>query len=168
MAATAPGGDGKTAGGGRQTPWLRWALPVAVLALLLTLRLGSRPRAQGTVLDYSRFFALVQQGHVDRIDIDGQSVTGDLKPGTNVDGKTVGAFSTTTPAQADAELMPALRAQNVDVAVRAEHVSLWGPILITVVPWVLILGGWMWLARRARGAVGMGPLQGVLKGRARR
>ena len=64
--------------------------------------------------------------------------------------------------------MPALRAQNVDVAVKAEHVSLWGPVLLTVLPWVLILGGWFWLARRARGASGFAPLQGILKARERR
>ena len=65
--------------------------------------------------------------------------------------------------------MPALRKQSVEVSVQAEHPSLWKPLLVTLLPWGIVLGVWIWVARRSRAAIGIGgPLQSILKGRPRR
>ena len=77
MAAAESGDTKKTVGGGR--PWISWVLPLALLALLVGLRFHERPRASVPVLDYSKFYALVQEGHVQRVDIDGQSVRGEAQ-----------------------------------------------------------------------------------------
>ena len=149
--------------------WLRWAIPIAVLMLVLSPGLFGTRGQGATAIDYSTFFTLVQQAKVKRIEIDGQSVHGSLKAPTPVDGKKpVTTFVTTLPAQPDQELMPALRAQAVDVFVQPEH-SFWlGSLFITIIPWVLILGAWFYISRRARGGLGVGPLQQVLKSRTRR
>jgi len=149
--------------------WLRWAIPLALVAFLLgSEALGDHKRASPAI-DYSSFYSLVQKGSVQRVQIEGQNVTGTLKGLTQVDGKTVKDFSTTLPAQQDQELMPTLRHQEVEVLVEAEHPSFWAPLLATLLPWVLLVGAWVWMARRARSAMGVGgPLQSILKGRPRR
>ncbi len=149
--------------------WLRWMIPLLLVAFLLASEaLGDR-KATAPGIDYSSFYALVEQGSVQRVTIEGQSVSGSLKQPSPVDGKTVKDFSTTLPAQQDQQLMPLLREKNVAVRVDAEQPSFWGPLLMTLLPWALVIGAWVWIAKRARGSIGIGgPLQSILKGRPKR
>jgi cell division protease FtsH len=154
----------------RSHTWLRWAIPLTLVAILLASEaLGERKPAVPS-LDYSTFYSLVDQGRVVRIAIEGQSVTGALKEPVPVEGKSVTDFSTTLPAQQDSTLFPLLRQKGVDVRVQTEQPSVWGPLLVTLLPWALVVGVWVWFARRARGAMGSvgGPLQSILKGRPHR
>ncbi|HLK37993.1 MAG TPA: ATP-dependent zinc metalloprotease FtsH [Polyangiaceae bacterium] len=165
-----PGGGAKDDPGRRRVgSWMKWLIPIAIVALFLAPNLLNVRQASTPSIDYSTFFSLVQQAKVKRVEIDGQSVRGALKAGTLVDGKKLDNFSTTLPAQPDQELMPALRAQDVDVYVQPASTSWFGPLMITIIPWVLILGAWVLLSRRARGSLGVGgPLQQILKSRTRR
>jgi len=149
--------------------WLRWAIPLLLVALLLASEAFSDRKPPAPSIDYSTFYSLVDQGKVAEVTIEGQSVDGTLKAPEQVEGKSVKDFSTNLPAQPDHDLLPTLRQQHVDVRVEPEHPSFWGPLLITLLPWALIIGAWVWFARRARGAVGnIGPLQNILKGRPHR
>ncbi len=150
--------------------WLRWAIPLLLVAILLASEALGERRPASPGIDYSSFYALVEQGKVARITIEGQSVSGALKAAEPVDGRTVTDFSTTLPAQQDTNLFPLLRQKGVDVRVQSDQPSVWGPLLVTLLPWVLVLGAWAWFARRARGAIGSvgGPLQSILKGRPHR
>jgi cell division protease FtsH len=150
--------------------WLRWAIPLLLVAILLASEALGERRPASPGIDYSSFYALVDQGKVARITIEGQSVSGALKEAEPVEGRTVTDFSTTLPAQQDANLFPMLREKGVDVRVQTEQPSIWGPLLVTLLPWVLVIGAWAWFARRARGAIGSvgGPLQSILKGRPHR
>jgi cell division protease FtsH len=160
-------GDKKPADG--SLTWLRWVIPLLLVAFLLASEaLGDR-KATAPAIDYTSFYALASQGHVQRVTIEGQNVTGSLKEPAPVDGKSVKEFSTTLPAQQDQELMPLLRDQHVAVHVDAEQPSFWGPLLMTMLPWALVIGAWVWIAKRARGSIGIGgPLQSILKGRTKR
>jgi cell division protease FtsH len=149
--------------------WLRWGIPIVLVALLLGSQLLGERKTPGATIDYSSFYTLVEEGKVQRVSIEGQGVTGSLKAPEPVEGRTLRDFTTTLPAQQDRDLMPLLRQQHVDVRVEAEQPSFWGPLAVTLLPWLFVLGGWMWLARRARGTVGVGgPLQSILKGRPHR
>ncbi|HVZ35381.1 MAG TPA: ATP-dependent zinc metalloprotease FtsH, partial [Polyangiaceae bacterium] len=71
--------------------------------------------------------------------------------------------------ESDPELLPALRKSHVTIRVRSQDQPLPVQILATILPWVLIIGVWVWLSRRAQQMmVGGGPLASVLKGRSRR
>jgi cell division protease FtsH len=148
--------------------WLRWAIPLLLVALLLASEaLGDRSPAAPSI-DYSSFYALVEQGKVDHVTIAGQAVTGALKAPEPVAGKPVKDFATTLPAQ-DRDVLPLLRQQHVDVRVEQDQPSLWAPLAVTLLPWVLVIAAWVWFARRARGAMSVGgPLQSILKGRPHR
>jgi cell division protease FtsH len=149
--------------------WLRWLIPLVLVAFLLISEAFGDRKAAFPSIDYSSFYTLVDQGSVQRASIEGQVVTGTLKTPGQVDGKSVKDFSTTLPSLQDPQLIPLLRQQHVDVRVEPEQPSFWGPLAITLLPWVLIISAWTWFARRARGSIGVGgPLQSILKGRPRR
>jgi cell division protease FtsH len=153
----------------RSLSWLRWAVPLLLVSALLASQAFGERKPVSPGIDYSTFYSLVEQGKVARVTVEGQSVSGSLRAAQQVDGRTVTDFSTTLPAQ-DKDLFPALRQNGVDVRVEADQPSVWGPLLVTLLPWVLVLGAWIWFARRARSAIGGvgGPLQSILKGRPHR
>jgi cell division protease FtsH len=156
--------DGKRSSG---ATWLRWAIPFVLVAFLLGSQAFVDRKPAAPAIDYSSFYTLAEQGKLARVTIVGQNVTGSLKGVEPVDGKNVRDFSTTLPSQQDQELLPLLRERQVDIRVEPDQPSFWGPVMVSLLPWVLIFGAWAWLARRARGAAGsVGvPLQNILKGR---
>src|SRR5262249_53575542 len=90
-----------------------------------------------------------------------------------VGGKTTDQFRTTLPAQPDPSLLPMLRDHNVTVVARSEEQPFVLRLLLSILPWALILGGWVWLSRRAERAMGgggggIGLLSSITKGRTRR
>ncbi len=136
--------------------WLRWVVPLLLVAFLLASEaLGDR-KVTSPGIDYSSFYTLAQQGSVQRVAISGQSVTGTLKAPAQVDGKTIKDFTTTLPAQPDPQLLPLLRDQQVSVRAEENQPSFWGPLLLTMLPWALVIGAWVWIAKRARGSIGIG------------
>ncbi len=84
------------------TAWPRW-LPLLVLVVLfvpvvaLSLAHGRGQASDGSELDYSRFYALVVDGEVDRVTLDGQTARGTFKAPVTVDGKARKDFTTTLP-----------------------------------------------------------------------
>jgi cell division protease FtsH len=151
-------------------PWMRWVLPLLVAALLIGSQFFSDRKPHPPSIAYTSFYSLVNDSKVASVTIEGQAVTGALKGDETVEGKPVREFSTVLPQQEDPSLLPLLREKKVDVRVEPEQPTFWGPMLVTLLPWLLVLGAWFWLARRARGAMtGLGgPLANVLKGRPRR
>ena len=149
---------------------MRWAIPLVLVAVLLASEAFGDRRPASPGIDYSTFYSLVEQAKVARVTIEGQNVTGTLQSQENVEGKSIKDFSTTLPPQPDRDLFPTLRAQHVDFRAEPTQTSLWGPLLVTLLPWMLVLSAWVWFARRARGAMGSmsGPLQSILKGRQHR
>ena len=156
--------------GGESLRWLRWVIPLLLLGLLLASQALVDRRPQGPVLDYSTFYSLADQGKVASVTISGQTVLGQLKETQPIGGRPVRDFSTTLPPQQDRDLLPLLRQRAVDIRVTPDQQNVWAPLVLTFLPWLLVIGAWLWLARRARGAMGaMGtPLQSILKGRPHR
>jgi cell division protease FtsH len=119
-------------------------------------------------IDYSEFFQLVEEQKVATITWKGDTVIGELKKAETRQNQTFERFQTVLP-EADTELLPALRKNGVNVKVRSQEAPLPLQIAGALLPWVLIIGVWIWLSRRAQQMmVGGGPLAGVLKGRSRR
>jgi cell division protease FtsH len=120
-------------------------------------------------VDYSQFYAWVTEGKVAKVTIEGQEVSGDLKAPEKVAGKDSKTFKSTLPAQEDKDLLPTLRDKGVDVQAVADKPSPFTTMILSILPWVLILGGWFWLSRRATQTMaGGGPLGSLLRGRSRR
>jgi len=119
-------------------------------------------------ISYTTFYQLVGEKKVEEVVIKGQQVVGTFGQPQQIEGKTIERFKTMVPGQ-DEELLPRLRDNGVEISVRSEDQPVALQLLITLLPWVLIIGIWIWLSRRAQRMMGSGgPLSGVLKGRTRR
>ncbi|MBV9949713.1 MAG: ATP-dependent zinc metalloprotease FtsH [Myxococcales bacterium] len=117
---------------------------------------------------YSDLYALVQQGKVESVTLKGPQVSGKLKATESVAGKSLSAFRTLLPSVEDREFLPLLREKGVAVDVKSEEQPPLLRLLATLLPWVLIIGAWMWMSRRAEGMMAGGPLGRMMRGRAAR
>ena len=112
-------------------------------------------------IPYSQFIDFVQSGQVDKVVIDGSTVS----------GTTVGneRFETVLPAIADIDLMPMLLENNVAIEGRApEKQSLWAQLLVACFPILLIVAIFMFFMRQMQGGgAGRGGPMTFGKSRAR-
>jgi cell division protease FtsH len=134
-------------------------MPWIIVAVLVTLILvwQAAPGGGGgqAEVDYSRFLTLVEQNHVAQINYESSSgkITGEFKGDFQVDGQS----KFTTQAQPDG--LP-----DQDVALLTEHnvgrnykpaPSNWlSSFLIYLLPFVLLVGFFIWMSRRAQGQMG--------------
>jgi cell division protease FtsH len=143
----------------RQPRWSRWIGPIILLAVAIYLVLngGFGGLGFGTVeISYSRFQAHLQQGIVERVQIQGQEIQGSLsepvKETVNGETQEYQEFVTYFPPFGDDELLPTLERQNVDIQVSPESgFSIW-TLLLTVGPLLLLfLFFWPMLRRSQSG-----------------
>jgi cell division protease FtsH len=159
--------------GTRSPPRWYW-VPVASALFLLTTMIGLELCTAGnpkflSPVAYTQFYTWVEQGRVARATIEGQNVELYLHAPETIEGRSGTRFTTTLPAQEDRDLLPLLRAKAVDVRVIPETPSMAGPLLVTFLPWLLIIGVWVWIWRRAQRVTGPGgQLGSFLRGRAKR
>jgi cell division protease FtsH len=148
----------------------RWLLPLAILATFWAWQRLDDPSVEATEIGYTQLYALVAADKVEKITLTGAEVKGSLKAAEAVDGKpNVQRFRSVLPAQNDPELLPLLRNHKVAVTVRSEEQPFGVRLVLSILPWVLIFGGWIWLSRRTEKAMGAGGiLGGISKGRTHR
>jgi len=164
LGANRPAGGKEPAPLPRQPPapwWSRWALPLALATLTVWWVLGTHaPQAPG--VSYTELYSLIEQGKVQSLVLSGQQVSGKLKQEELPGGKKGRDFQSVLPQQDDRDLLPLLRQQHVEVTISTEHTSLIEQIALSLLPWVVILGGWIWLSRRMQRAGGAGlPFGGM-------
>jgi len=147
--------------------WKAWVFLALLLGGMAVWQSMNQEQAYPSI-DYSEFFQLVEAQKVATITWKGDTVIGELKKAEPRNNQTFDRFQTVLP-ESDTELLPALRKNGVNVKVRSQEAPLPLQIAGALLPWVLIIGVWIWLSRRAQQMmVGGGPLAGVLKGRSRR
>jgi cell division protease FtsH len=148
--------------------WKAWLLLGLLLGgMALWQSLMNQEQAYPSI-DYTEFFRLVQAGKVETVTLKGESIIGQLKQSEAREGQTFQNFQTLRP-EPDPDLLPLLRKQEVTIRVRSQEQPFAVQIVATLLPWILIVGVWIWLSRRAQQMmVSGGPFAGVLKGRSRR
>jgi cell division protease FtsH len=114
---------------------------------------------------YTDLYALLDQGKVDSVTLRGLQVNGKLKATETVDGHPVTTFRTLLPAMEDRAILPLLRDKGVVVTVQSEEQPVVVRLLSAVLPWVVILGLWMWMSRRAQNLVSSSPFGRMMSGR---
>jgi cell division protease FtsH len=153
----------------RNEHFWRWILPLTILVSLWLWQRAGTGATDGTEIGYTAFYTLVAEDKVDRLTLTGHEVQGSLKAEQTIEGKPTQRFHTTLPVESDPALLPLLREHKVAVTVKTEEQPLAVRILMSILPWVLILGAWVWLSRRAERTLGPGGLLGGIgKGRTRR
>jgi cell division protease FtsH len=147
----------------------RWLVLFASLAALAAVEYGVTRKAREVDISYSNFYRDVSDKKVASVDFEGRDLTGRFAAPQSIDGRTVTAFETSLPDVEDPSLLPLLRAQNVDVKASRDRDPLFVRIFAPLLPWVLIVGVWVWLSRRTQAMMAAGgPLAGMTRGKARR
>jgi cell division protease FtsH len=139
----------------------QWRIVSAILIFTLFIYLWNMLFRIGTpeyhTISYSQFLEQLQAGNIHSVTIKELQITGSLSKETAIaqpDGKStapVKNFHTFLPSFQGEELIQQLRDKNVLIAVEpAEKSSLLWQILIGILPWVLIIGIWVFLMKRAQ------------------
>jgi cell division protease FtsH len=136
--------------------WLPW-IGLGLTALLLFLPVRRTPSTQ---LTYSAFLARVEAGDVKTAVIDPEgAVSGTLTNGDE--------YATQIPtAIPDPELATALQDHDVQITATGAGGNALLDLLVYLLPFVLLVGVWIWIGRRAQRQMA-GGLSGILGSRAK-
>ena len=147
---------------------LRWVLPLLVLGGVWAYQAHGAKEEAVPEIRYSDLYALLDSGKIEWVTLTGLQIGGKLKSAETVDGHSITTFRSLLPAIDDKGFLPLLRDKNVAVTVKSEEPSPLVRGLSSFLPWVLILGAWIWMSRRAAGAMAGGPMGRLLAGRSSR
>jgi cell division protease FtsH len=146
------------------------------MLLLLALMLGamwfwksSIERAQNPPIPYSQLYTWVQEGKVQAVVFRGEAVDATLKSPQKLDGHELKTFQSNVPPN-DAALLPLLRDKGVSITVSSQQQPFAIQVVMTLLPWALIIGFWYWMSKRAQGMLGGagGPLGTLTKSQGRK
>ncbi|MEA2697400.1 MAG: cell division protease FtsH [Myxococcales bacterium] len=118
-------------------------------------------------IPYSRLYQWIEEGKVASVIFDGEFVDASLKNAEMVDGRSIKDLRTNVVPN-DSTLLPLLHQKGVQITVKSQKPPFALQMLMTLLPWALIIGVWVWMSRRAQGMLGTGgPLGGLIKNRSR-
>src|SRR5215203_5128857 len=163
--------------GGMKMPRPRFIVIVLVLLALNYASVALLGPGRERVIDIPynpTFRAQVEAGNVERISAQGETVEGEfkekVKPPDNADGKAAKNFETEVPTFANTDELSKLLQDN-GVIVQAKPINSGGllvNLLLGFGPVILLVGLFVFLARRAGGAGGVSGLSAFSRSRARR
>jgi cell division protease FtsH len=108
---------------------------------------------------YSQLYQWVQQGKVEAVLLDGDVIDATLRAPEKLDGRSIKLLETNLPPN-DAQLLPLLREKGVKITVKSQKQPFGVQVLLTLLPWALIIGVWVWMSKRAKGMLGSGGILG--------
>ena len=159
-------------------PWnsgVNWRVMLLLAFLWLILLTLFTPRMSANTINlfYSEFKHQVAQGNVAEITVQGDTVRGVFRDGYRVGSEdreqTYTHFSTVLPSFQDPELLKLLEQHKVRIQAEPAKPSWLGPLLLSLLPWLLIIGLFWYSSRRMQeGFGGPGGLFGFAKSKAKR
>jgi len=133
-----------------------WIVLFLLLLALFRLFSGDQNTLQSNDISYSDFIEAVESGNVQQVALDGENV------------RFVGADGNryTTVKPQDADLTNMLIERNVEVDVVAQEDSVFSQLFFTFVPFLLLIGVWIYFMNRMQGG-GRGGAMGFGKSKAK-
>ncbi|HEY0483763.1 MAG TPA: ATP-dependent zinc metalloprotease FtsH [Kofleriaceae bacterium] len=143
-------------------PSWTWFALLALLAVLWLVQSSVGGSSHKSV-EYSTVLQWIRDGKVKDVVLRPDSVSGTLTQAQKVDGNDVTGFRSAVPH--DERLVPLLDDKGVKIRVENEDSPLLVRILMMALPWIVIIGVWLWLSKRSQQMMvaGGGPLGGFLK-----
>ena len=145
-------------------PWLKslglWAAILLALVVVVNLIQGPSTTATGAALAYSDFLTKVDEGGVKGIEF----------RGGEIQGKTANdeTFRTTIPPLGDPTLIAKLREKGVRFDAKPEEQrGFLAQLLLSMLPFVLMIGIWIFVMRQMQNGGGRGGAMGFGKSRAK-
>ena len=142
--------------------WLVWGLLAAFLLLTAVAGLWLEPAQLGQEVPYSEMKQMIRDGEIASVTMQQQEIVATRR------GADEGApeyLHAVTPSQDDPELLPLLEQQGIEITAEKPPQ---GSIFSYMLPWIILLGFYLWIQRRMMGNIvgGMGPTRGgLLSGR---
>src|ERR1043166_537722 len=129
-----------------------WVIIVLLLLALFTLFQNPGTRTSASDISFSQLLTDVDQGRVRDVTIQGPEING-----TYTDGR---GFNTYAPN--DPSLVQRLYSKGVQITARppGENVPWFVSLLVSWLPFIALIGVWIFLSRQMRGAGGKGPAFG--------
>jgi cell division protease FtsH len=122
-----------------------WVLIFLVPLLLIRMMDTTEP---GEELDFSQFSRELDRGNVERVVIvEGRRMEGNLRAPIEGGEGTVTTFTTDLPVHHSENLITRLEAANVEIGARDADRDWWS-VLIGFLPWILIIGIWIFIIRQ--------------------
>lgn len=115
-----------------------WVVLVCVLVLLWTVVKQNGARTTQEV-SFTDFIDLVNQGRVKEVTISGDEVRGTFKDRNELRTTIIPGYN---------KIIDEMREKNVSVKVKSTSTGNWTAIIINIVPFVLILGFWIFMMRQ--------------------
>lgn len=132
-------------------------LPLVLIAVWIwrtdTEEAGEPPVA------YSQLYQWIEQGKVESVVFDGEVLDATLSKPETADGRATKSLRAIAIPN-DAQLLPLLRQKGVRMTVKSQKQSFALGLLVSLLPWVVIVGVWLWMSKRAKGLLGPGGLVG--------
>ena len=117
---------------------------------------------------YSQFYALLTDGKVRSVVMSGEAIDATLKNPETVDGRTVTTVHTTAAATIRRCCRCFARKACRSTSTASSSPSL-VQLMLSLLPWALIIGFWVWMSRRAKTMIGAGnPFGGMAKNQSRK
>jgi len=131
----------------RLVPWLVMLVTVTMVARVLT-----SPRDQRAEITYSDLVRELERDNLAAAEINStnQQLVGELKTPAHIGTREVQRFRTTLPFVDPAPLVPRLEAHGVPIRATRASSSL-VTILVSLLPWLLLVGIWYFVLRQMRG-----------------
>lgn len=159
-----------------QSPW-RTILLMMLLMILFNIGYSymARDAAQSAEISYSRFRSELAGDNLKNVRFKGLTASGEFVKKVQITHmvqekkviREVGAFTTTLPAMADQALLSELTAHKVEISAVSSEMSPLISFLISLLPWLLIIGVWWYISFTARNQGQIGMFGGVGKSGAR-
>ncbi|MHC0428815.1 ATP-dependent zinc metalloprotease FtsH [Streptomyces sp. O3] len=149
----------------RKMRWTGLILTALLVYLATNLVLSFFGDDEPTTISYTEFSSQVTGGNVEKIYAKGDQIQGNLKKAADVpdgDKGTYDRFTTQRPSFAEDKLWDELTEQKVEVTAEPvfEEPSLLSNLLISLLPILLLVALWLFIARRM--AAGLGGAGGML------
>ncbi|MEM6587719.1 MAG: ATP-dependent zinc metalloprotease FtsH [Pseudomonadota bacterium] len=125
-----------------------WLVLFLLILALFNLFSGSGNNLQNERVAYSDFMSSVQDGAVASVTLDGENVRF-----RGTDGRD---YATIKPE--DAELTPALIAEGIPVTAQPQQQSGFQTFLLSLLPFILLIGVWIYFMNRMQGGRGGGAM----------
>jgi cell division protease FtsH len=138
--------------------WLAFVALIGALWLVPRVVAVTQPD-----VEYSTVLQWIRTGKVKDVVLENESLTGTLSEAQELAGTRVTEFHAMVPK--DDRLVPLLDDKGVKIRVQNQESSWFSRLAVMVLPWLLIIGVWLWLSRRAQRMMvaGGGPLGGFLQ-----
>jgi cell division protease FtsH len=123
-----------------------WVL--AFLVPFVFFQMTSGRNEQSPPIDYSLYLQQLNADNISRVSIiGGRDVTGEFKNRVLIEGRETKRFSTEWPVTNSETEVERLNAKNVAIKAEKPRLSI-GSLLLQMLPWIIIIGIWVFLIRQ--------------------